>query len=131
MQLGLENPSRRDLLRVSGGGLGAIALAALEATDTRAAGTLGLHHAPKAKRIIQIFLNGGLSQPDTFDYKPELEKHHGKPFKPDTGEKVEGVTSIPGNLMKSPFPLSPMANASAWSLAFFPTWLPRWTKWRF
>ena len=45
-------------------------------------------------------MNGGVSQMDTFDYKPELEKRHGKPFDPGTGEKVEGVTSVPGNLMK-------------------------------
>ena len=49
-------------------------------------------------------MNGGVSQPDTFDYKPELEKGHGKPFDPGTVEKPEGVTSTPGNLMKSPFP---------------------------
>ncbi len=120
MQTGLANLSRRDLLRFSGGGLGAIALAALEAKESPAAGTLGLHHAPKAKRIVQIFLNGGLSQPDTFDYKPELEKYHGKPFQPDTGEKVEGVTSIPGNLMKSPFPFKPHGQCQRMVSSLFP-----------
>ena len=34
----------------------------------------GLHHPAKVKRVIQLFMNGGVSQPDTFDYKPELAK---------------------------------------------------------
>src|SRR4051794_32012481 len=55
----------------------------------------GLHHTAKVKRVVQIFLNGGMSQMDTFDYKPALIKGHGKPFDPGTAEKPEGVTSTP------------------------------------
>ena len=34
----------------------------------------GLHHRARARRVIQLFMNGGVSQMDTFDYKPELER---------------------------------------------------------
>jgi hypothetical protein len=65
-------------------------------------------------------MNGGVSQPDTFDFKPELEKRHGKPFDPGTGEKVEGVTSTPGNLMKSPFPFKQHGQCGRWVSSVFP-----------
>src|SRR5215217_6090321 len=106
--------NRRDFVSQLGGGFGGIALAELLGRSAAGAEGLeakpkpewngGLHHPAKVKRVIQLFMNGGVSQPDTFDYKPALEKLHGKPFKPDTAEKVEGVTSTPGNLRKSPFP---------------------------
>jgi len=80
----------------------------------------GLHHVAKVKRVVQLFMNGGVSQPDTFDYKPELEKRHGQVFKPETGEKVEGVTSTPGNLMKSPFPFKQHGQCGRWVSSVFP-----------
>jgi Protein of unknown function (DUF1501) len=99
--------NRRDFLFQSGGGLGGIALAQLlcEAYADAPRSDLdgGVHHKAKAKRVIQLFMNGGVSQMDTFDFKPELEKRHGEKFDPGSGERVEGVTSVPGNLMKSPF----------------------------
>src|SRR5678816_2714619 len=103
--------SRRDFLFHAGGGLGGLALAQMLAEAGEVPGAKprpelngGLHHVAKVKRVVQLFMNGGVSQMDTFDHKPELEKRHGQPFKPETSEKVEGVTSVPGNLMKSPFP---------------------------
>src|SRR5262245_40946738 len=76
--------SRRDLLGQFATGLGGAVLAALltrqSAADAIApeASDPPPHHPPKAKRAIQIFLQGGLSQVDSFDYKPELERLHGK-----------------------------------------------------
>src|SRR6476620_11684535 len=84
-QIPSEPFSRRDLLGQFATGLGGMALAALLAKESTAASIPGEaadpppHHEPKAKRVIQIFLQGGLSRVDTFDYKPELEKLHGKP----------------------------------------------------
>ncbi|HJZ56990.1 MAG TPA: DUF1501 domain-containing protein [Gemmataceae bacterium] len=120
--------NRRDFLWHSGGGLGGIALAALlaeageiaDAPKPRPEFNGGLHHPAKVKRVVQLFLNGGVSQPDTFDYKPELEKRHGQPFKPDTGEKPEGVTSTPGNLMKSPFAFEQHGQCGRWVSSVFP-----------
>src|SRR5262245_8343868 len=102
--------SRRDFLFHTGGGLGGLALAQMlaeagEVPDAKPKAEFngGLHHRAKVKRVVQLFMNGGVSQVDTFDYKPALIKGHGKPFDPGTAEKPEGVTSTPGNLMKSPF----------------------------
>ena len=68
--------SRRDLLRRSGLGLGMMGLADLYAAYSPAPRP---HFAPKAKRIIHIFLNGGPSHVDTFDPKPALLRYDGKP----------------------------------------------------
>jgi hypothetical protein len=57
------------------------------------------HFAPKAKRVIFLFLNGGMSQVDTFDPKPMLAKHNGEPM---PGPKIE-TDRASGNLMRSPF----------------------------
>src|SRR5213592_4939709 len=72
---------RRDVLRLMGNGFGMLALA-----DTlRAAGQGPLHikpphFAPRVKRVIFLFMNGGWSQVDTFDPKPALDKHDGDPM---------------------------------------------------
>jgi hypothetical protein len=120
--------SRRDFLWHFGGGLGGVALTQLLAKADELPGAAkpktefngGLHHVAKVKRVVQLFMNGGVSQPDTFDYKPELEKRHGKPFDPGTGEKVEGVTSTPGNLMKSPFAFKQHGQCGRWVSSVFP-----------
>ena len=118
--------SRREFLFHAGGGLGGVALAGLLADagelrdKPRAEFNGGLHHAAKVKRVVQLFMNGGVSQMDTFDYKPELEKRHGQPFDPGTAEKVEGVTSTPGNLMKSPFPFKQHGRCGRWVSGMFP-----------
>jgi hypothetical protein len=76
--------NRRDFLARTGMGLGALALGPL----ARAAGPSALaaqasHFAPKAKRVIHFFLNGGPSHVDTFDPKPMLSKHAGQPLPGD------------------------------------------------
>ena len=91
-------PSRREFLWQYGGGLGGIALASLLGTDGLLASPvesvsqnqsrLGLpHQPPKANRVVQLFMAGGASHIDLFDYKPELIKRHGQPS--DFGEHVE------------------------------------------
>jgi hypothetical protein len=124
--------SRRHFLWRSGGGLGGIALAELLAREGLLAGTEltpgrprpvapsngGLHHPATARRVIQLFMNGGVSQMDTFDYKPELTRRHGKPF--DPGTHVEAPTSTPGNLMKSPFPFRQHGECGRWVSSVFP-----------
>lgn len=113
-------PSRRDFLWHLGGGLGGIAAAQMLAESGALADgpkpefNGGLHHPAKVKRVIQLFMNGGVSQQDTFDYKPTLEKKHGQAFDPGTGEKPEAVTSAPGKLMKSPFPFKQHGKCGRW-----------------
>jgi len=57
------------------------------------------HHAPKAKRVVQLFMAGAASHVDLFDYKPQLEKEHGEQW--DPGEEVELFQSSPGASTKS------------------------------
>jgi len=89
--------NRRDAIAALGGGFGAVGLltAAAEGPLAPRAG----HFAGKAKHVIFLFLNGGLSQVDTFDPKPALDKFHGTPM-PGGNPKTERTT---GNLMRSPF----------------------------
>jgi len=80
--------SRRRFFRDCAGGIGTIALAELLARDGRAAGVPEVnplapkkpHFAPKAKNVIFMFMEGGPSQMDLFDPKPELQKWSGKPL---------------------------------------------------
>ena len=109
-------PSRRCFLATSFGGLALSHLMASDAKpDPKHNG--GLHHAAKAKRVIQIFLNGGMSQMDTFDYKPELEKQHGKVV--DIGLKAT-ATGTPGPAMKSPFKWKQYGQCGRWVTDVFP-----------
>ena len=73
--------SRRDFLMRAGLGLGALSLSSL--SSAQAASPLSArapHFAPKAKRVIHFFLNGGPSHVDTFDPKPMLAKYAGQPL---------------------------------------------------
>jgi hypothetical protein len=118
--------SRRDLLWRLGGGLGGIALTHLLGRDGLLAGAPaprkelngGLHHRAKVKRVIQLFMNGGASQCDTFDYKPELIKRHGQKFYP--GTSFEAVTSTPGNVLKSPFAFKQHGQSGRWVSSVLP-----------
>jgi hypothetical protein len=86
--------SRRNLLQHAGGGFGLLPLAHLFAAGDEsgsADASAGLHHPARVKRVIQLFMNGGASPMDTFDYKPELERQHGKSLGPK--EKPEGFTA--------------------------------------
>jgi len=76
-----------------------------------AGGAIQPHHPPKVKRVIQLFMNGGVSQMDTFDYKPELIKRHDQ--KVDLGLKA-AATSVPGPMMKSPFPWKQHGQCGRW-----------------
>jgi Protein of unknown function (DUF1501) len=124
----LGYPSRRDWLWNVGGGLGGIALAHMLGREGLGAETgevrprldlnEGVHHRAKARRIVQLFLNGGMSQMDTFDHKPELDRRHGQVF--DPGEHFEGVTSAPGRVMKSPFEFRQYGESGRWVSSVFP-----------
>jgi hypothetical protein len=64
-----------------------------------------LHHRPKAKRVVQLFMAGAASHVDTFDHKPLLRKKDGEPW--DPGEKVELFQSTPGACFASPWSFHP------------------------
>ncbi|HVR73458.1 MAG TPA: DUF1501 domain-containing protein [Planctomycetota bacterium] len=120
--------SRRQFLWRSGGGLGGVALAhLLGASGLLASGdgprpewNGGLHHRARARRVIQLFMNGGASQMDLFDYKPELVKRNGEKFEPGGGVRVEAATSVPGNLMKPVFELRRHGQCGRWVSSVLP-----------
>ncbi|MCA9044370.1 MAG: DUF1501 domain-containing protein, partial [Planctomycetaceae bacterium] len=97
---------RRHLLRL-GGGIGMLGLAQLLSAEgaelSSSALSNGPHFAPRAKRVIHLFMNGGPFQGDLFDPKPALEKY--------AGQRPEGadlVTERPtGGLLPSPFKFQP------------------------
>jgi uncharacterized protein DUF1501 len=100
--------TRRNLLSNLGGGLGLVAFQALGAAASPSGATgrtssplsaKSGHHPAKAKRVIFLVMNGGLSQVDTFDSKPLLDRYHAQSM-PGGNPKTERKT---GNLMKSPF----------------------------
>ena len=69
--------SRREFFQtVTGGFMGGALLSLLERETL--AGPLQPHFAPKAKSVIHLFMNGGPSQMDLFDPKPELDRLHGQ-----------------------------------------------------
>ncbi len=69
--------NRREFLKRCGLGFGSLALADLLCQPARA-GQSGPHFRPRARSVIHVFLNGGMSQVDTFDPKPELTKRNGQ-----------------------------------------------------
>ena len=121
-----DQPGRRDFLAQLGSGLGGIALASLLARDgllqagpvIGEAADLPPHHPPKAKRAIQIFLSGGLSQVDSFDYKPALEKYHGQPL--PSGERPDVFFGQVGLLHQSHWAFKQRGQSGLWISELFP-----------
>ena len=122
-----SNPvTRREALCRMGGGFGMLAFASLLGDSLKAAGaTVGadggvqftkLHHPARAKRVIFLFMNGGLSQVDSFDPKPMLDTYHGQPL-PGGAIATERKT---GALMRSPFTFKKYGKAGIEVSELFP-----------
>ena len=94
-------PTRREWLATAGGGFAGLALQALMAAE---AGTQP-GHRPRARRVVQLFMAGGASHLDLFDYKPLLERNHGKPS--DFGEPVEAFQDGLGPWLRPLWPFRP------------------------
>jgi len=121
--------SRREMLRTASAGFGGLALAALLGKEAQAAAPVvgesdrnplavkEPHFAPKAKRVIYLFMHGGPSQMDTFDYKPLLQRDHGKPL---PFERPKVVSSETFNLLKSPWEFQQHGQSGAWVSELFP-----------
>lgn len=97
-------PSRREMLQSTACGFGGVALMGMLGDVARAATTdhgkfARPNFAPGAKRVIFLFLHGGVSHIDTFDPKPELAKRHGQPLPFDQALQFAEV----GNLLRSPW----------------------------
>ncbi|QDT98657.1 DUF1501 domain-containing protein [Gimesia aquarii] len=112
--------SRREMLQKSSAGFGSLALAALLGSDSQAAQQKLVqkpHFTPKAKRVIFLFMHGGPSHMDTFDYKPQLQKDSGKPLPFDKPRVFSATT---GNLLGSPWKFKQHGESGAWVSEVFP-----------
>ena len=114
--------TRRDLLATVGTGIGFLALPGLMQADIPNPATIinplaprPPHFAAKAKHIIHIYLNGGPSQVDTWDYKPELKKWGGKkiPLNNVTTERETGVA------LASPYEFKQYGSSGLWCSEIF------------
>ncbi len=116
--------NRRDFLNRCGMGMGSLGLSPflseiMQAGERRQLNPLSpgkTHFGAKAKRVIHIFANGGPSQVDSFDYKPALEKWHGKNL-PGEHLKTERKT---GTAMQSPFAFQQHGQSGLWISDLFP-----------
>ncbi len=116
--------SRRDWLNRSACGFGGLALRALlddgTASGSEPANPLAPrqpHFSPRARRVIFLFMHGGPSQVDTFDYKPLLQRDHGKPL-PFAKPRVFSAQT--GNLLASPWKFQQYGESGAYVSELFP-----------
>ncbi len=128
-----QHIDRRDFLTKTSLGLGSVALSSLlgptklfgkPSPAGGGGGTIDLHFAPKAKRVIYLFQSGGPSQLETFDYKPTLQQRFGEEL-PDSvrgGQRLTGMTagqkSFP--LAGSVFDFAQYGNSGAWVSELMP-----------
>lgn len=75
------------------------------------------HFAPKAKHVIQLFMPGGPSQVDTFDYKPAIQQHAGQ--RPDLVDR-KSLRNTKNGLMPSPFGFKQYGQCGKWVSDIFP-----------
>ena len=113
--------SRRDALHRIGAGLGSLGLAGMfQGTNAKEASPLAPkapHFAPKAKHVIQLFMPGGPSQVDTFDYKPKLTEHAGQ--RPSIVNR-KTLRNTKNGLMPSPFGFKQYGQSGKWVSDIFP-----------
>lgn len=112
---------RRAALRRVGLGFGGLALASmlpgLQAGTDSPLRVRAPHFAPRARRVIFVFMHGGPSHVDTFDYKPGLERDHGKPL-PFAKPRVQFAKT--GDLRRSPWEFRPYGQCGAMVSDLFP-----------
>ena len=119
--------TRRALLQRAGGGIGMLALNSLlnqnsigsQNNPINPLASKKPHHKAKAKNVIWLFINGGPSHVDTWDYKPGLVKADGQ--KLDGFDKTTGFfDNAVGPLLKSPFEFKQHGQSGMWASSLFP-----------
>ncbi len=117
------NYSRRQMLKSSACGFGYMALAGLSAEAALKSQSPLMsktpHFQPRAKRVIFLFMHGGPSHVDTFDYKPRLNKEDGQrlPFK--AAKNIEKSSQENLRLMKSPWKFKQRGESGLWISELF------------
>jgi len=114
--------TRREFFSRAGSGLAGIALASLEA---QAAAKDPLepkpaHHAPKAKSVIWLFMEGGPSHIDLFDPKPKLNEMHGQPMPASFGKVITAMGTASNTLMGSPRQWKRHGQSGTWVSDWYP-----------
>jgi hypothetical protein len=110
--------SRRQMLARCANGFGAVAFTALFAEQSRG-GMPVLHHVPRARNVIFLYMDGGPSQVDTFDYKALLQKYDGRD--PHTVFKVEPTQfDNVGKIMACPWRFQQRGQSGLWVSDLFP-----------
>ena len=107
-----------------GAGFGGLALSALLA-EQATAGTPPLapkppHFPPRVQRVIMLFMFGGPSHLDTFDYKPLLARDSGKPLPAESRPRVVSFPNRMGQLVGSPFEFRQRGQSGLWMSSLFP-----------
>ena len=126
--VGLPANSRRSFLRNSACGFGALACSALATeksplySDDSPNALAGLHHIAKAKRIIFLFMQGGVSQVDSFDYKPDLAKWDGQSIGFEDARVFANTGNRQSNqrVMNSPWKFKRYGQTGRWVSSLFP-----------
>ncbi len=122
-------PNRREFLSRAWNGIGALGLGGVLADDLRAAvgqensfAPRRTHFARKAKNCIFLFMQGGVSQMDSFEYKPRLRELHGKPLSriPEISGELQGRLSFPHATVGSPFEFARHGQSGRWMSDRFP-----------
>ncbi len=122
----MDEVNRRDFLSWTGHGLGGAALASLLFRDgvLQAAPVPGEsadrppHHPPRARRAVHVCLCGGLSQVDSFDYKPALLRHHGESL--TSGERPDVFFGQVGLLRRPDWEFRRRGRSGLWISELFP-----------
>jgi hypothetical protein len=113
---------RRGFLSWTACGLGGAALAGLLRCEAGAApgeaGDRPPHHPPRARRAVHVCLCGGLSHVDSFDYKPELDRQHGRSL--STGARPDVFFGQVGRLRRSDWPFRRRGQSGLWVSDLFP-----------
>lgn len=119
--------SRREMLTRCANGFGAVALSALLADDGFADAAIKNplapkqpHFKPKVTSVIYLYMDGGPSQVDTFDYKPALEKYHGQDPRAAIGKLQPTQFNNIGKVMQSPWKFQQHGESGAWVSELFP-----------
>lgn len=106
--------TRRQALQTAACGFGSLALSSLARAET--------HFAPKAKRVIFLFMQGGVSQVDSFDYKPLLDREDGRTHTFDDARVAANTGNRASNhrVMKSLWPFRQHGESGRWASSLFP-----------
>lgn len=122
---------RREWLRTASCGFGSVALSALAHWDAAAAGSAERseanplapkqpHFPARARSVIFLYMHGGASHIDSFDYRPELERQHGKPLPESVSTGRNKFNANLGSILKSPWKFRQYGESGAWASELFP-----------